>query len=358
MISSFQRVMVTSPHHLGDLIAKVALIRLLKTNFPGCQIVLCARSYVFDLARCIKEIDEIVDFEALFNQNDDQIISDLKKLKIDVLIHLLSVERPIGPKVFEYAKKAGIRYRIGNLYRSRFSLWFKKIESFITHNLRQKRILDQMHEFQWNLTPLKFFKKRATYSLDEIAQLLCSQPRTERFKHRLILPNRFNLILHPGSHGNAKEWPTSKFLKLVQVLKDPQIHLIITGSAEEALRYNQLNVNLSHVTFAMGQLNLKEFIQLIEDASGVVAASTGPIHIASLFNTPTLGLFPKQKEIGAGVWKPIGEKATYIESSNICIACQKRLTEINPKACRCMEGIEVDQVLNVIEGWRIHESVI
>ncbi|MBO0155349.1 hypothetical protein J0688_25420, partial [Vibrio parahaemolyticus] len=75
---------------------------------------------------------------------------------------------------------------------------------------------EQMHEFQWNLTPLKFFKQREIYSIDEIAKLLYSPSRSFRPKHPLILPHRFNLILHPGSHGNAKEWPTSKFLELIQ----------------------------------------------------------------------------------------------------------------------------------------------
>lgn len=348
--------MITSPHHLGDFVAKVALIRLLKQGYPHCQIILCARCYVFELAKRVTEIDEIIDLDHLFSKEDDAIVEDLKSLKIDVLIHILSVDRSMGPHVFKYAQKANIPFRVGNCNRSLWSLYFKNAYKGLTHNLRQKRIMEGVHEFQWNLTPLKFFNLRSNYSLDEIADYLLVPKK--KMQHPLLVPNRFNLIVHPGSHGNAKEWPVKNFLTLINSLNDPSIQIIITGSAEEARRYSMLNVKKEGVTFAMGELNLKDFISLIENADGIVAASTGPIHMASLFGTKTLGLFPKQKEMSAQVWSPVGHNADYLESPIICLACQKKLTELNPKACRCMEGIEVDQVFNVIKGWKMYESVI
>lgn len=351
IIKNWNRILVTCPHNLGDFIAKLPLIRLLKTNKPGCEVVLCCRGYVKELVQSVQEVDQMVDFEQLFSQEEDKIVEALKELNIDTVIHLLSQQKSMGPDVLGYAKQAGITNRVGNLNKSAFSFWMKRNEHHITHNLCSKRIIEGMHEFQWNLTPLKFFGIKNSYSLDSFSDLLKVEIHEEKSSPYLS-KERFNLILHPGSHGNAKEWPEFKFRELIDLLDEKKFQVLITGSKEEALKYKGLDLKKENLHFLMGQFSLGEFISFIHQCDGIVAASTGPIHIASLSSTHILGLFPKQKRIGAGIWGPLGENASYIESPGICSACEKKLTDFNPNLCTCMEAIEATEVQNRISLWR------
>jgi len=187
-------------------------------------------------------------------------------------------------------------------------------------------------------------------------ELLITDTPSEEKSHYLK-ENAFNLIVHPGSHGNAKEWPGSHYKQLIKEL-DPSIHVILTGSSEERYRFNMLHFEKREVLDLRGELSLEELIHLISQADGVLAASTGPIHIASLFGVRTLALFPKQKSMGPEIWGPKGPYAEILQSSKICSACQKRLTDFNKKLCTCMEGIRVDQVNECLENWVAHENFI
>ena len=355
-IKSANRIWISSPHNLGDFVAKIPLIRILKRRFPQCKIIVAARAYVKELVDLVEEVDQFIDFEQFFSLPEDKVIESLKNLKIDVLIHILSLQNHIGPDVARLAKKADIPNRIGNIKRSLFSLWIKKAKGDLTHNICKRRIISGLHEYQWNLFPLRFFGLEKKCSTEEITDLLeVSMPAT--LDSKFIKKNKFNLVIHPGSHGNAKEWPEERFIELIKLLEGSNIHLIITGSTEESHRFKKLS-KLSSVTFAMGGCSLKEFIALISQCDGLIAASTGPIHIAALFSTKTLGLFPMQKDIGIDVWRPLGKGAKHLASSIICPACIKKLSDFNPKLCTCMQDIKAADVFSIITQWNTHESTI
>ena len=156
IIKSVKRIWISSPHNLGDFVAKIPLIRIIKEQNPDCQIIVAARPYVKELINLVHEVDQFIDFEQFFAQSQEDIVKVLTNLKIDALIHVLSLERHIGPDVISLAKKAHIPNRIGNIKRSLFSLWVKKAKGDLTHNICERRIVNGMHEYQWNLLPLKF----------------------------------------------------------------------------------------------------------------------------------------------------------------------------------------------------------
>lgn len=351
IITNWNRVLVTCPHNLGDFIAKLPLIRLLKKEKPKCEILLCCRGYLKDLVKSIEEVDQFLDFEILFQQDNNKIIQTLKDLNIDTIIHLLSVQRSLGPHVLGYAKQAGITNRIGNLNKSALSCWMKRNQHSMTHNLKQKRIIENLHEFQWNLLPLKFFGIDKQFSAEALSPLLKVNVK-EKINFPFLSKDKFNLILHPGSNGNAKEWPMIKYKELIKLLDKDQFNILITGSKDEAIKYKDLDLKEEKIHFLMGQFVLKEFISLISQSEGLVAASTGPIHIASLFETHILGLFPRQKEIGPDIWRPLGENATFLAAPEICLACEKKITDFNLSLCSCMEKIKVSDVKDRITLWR------
>lgn len=345
-------LLITSFNHLGDFIAKVPFIRIFKKYYPQAQLTVMGPSYIQPLCELFEEINHFIDFEPFFLREDGAIIDALKKLKIDALFHVLGSAQNRGPDVHAYAQKAHIPHRIGNIDRSKWSL-FKHKNFSLTHNLCAKRILKNTHEFEWQLHFLKFFGITIDFnSLDFSSLLKCLTP----FEKSPHIHSGFNLIIHPATLGNAKEWPLHHFIELINCTPQ-EIRILITGTESEKNQY-PLKGLLREVKDLRGQLDLKSFCQLIQQADAIVANSTGPIHIASLFQTKILALFPKQSSMSASVWGPKSPHAKVISSSKICLPCQKKITELNPKRCQCMSDIEVQPVFESLQSWWMNESFV
>ena len=61
-----------------------------------------------------------------------------------------------------------------------------------------------------------------------------------------------------------------------------------------------------------GKLSLSELITLIASCDALVAASTGPLHIASAAGKRAVGIYSERKPIHPGRWMPVGKNAVYI----------------------------------------------
>lgn len=344
-----KRVLITCPHNLGDLVAKIPALRLLKEHYPKCELWIMVRPYIMDLAKSLNLFDEVLDFESFFNRASEAIVKDLKSFQIDTLVHLLSVAAKQGPDVVAFANEAKIPYRIGNYKRSRATL-FKTKNMGLTHNLRVDRIIKDKHEFEWNLLFLQFFGIDTSLSIDQMDPYLNTSIEIQPTINQYLKPDRFNLIIHPGSNGNAKEWPEQSYIELIKSLDTNKFNILLTGSQSEAYRFHKLGKQ--HVTNLMGKLSLKELLSLIEKSDGIIAASTGPLHLASLFSKKTLGLFAFQENIGPKVWAPVGKNAGYLQSSSVCSACTNKLTDFNHFLCKCMEKIDANTVYKKVLLWQ------
>ena len=56
-------------------------------------------------------------------------------------------------------------------------------------------------------------------------------------------------------------------------------------------------------------MNLEQFIAFIAQCDGLVANSTGPLHIAGALGKDALGIYSPRKSINPQRWKPLGAKA-------------------------------------------------
>ena len=102
---------------------------------------------------------------------------------------------------------------------------------------------------------------------------------------------------------------SSKFFVFGQIAFRPNSLIYLTGTeAEGECIHSEIPeiFLLPHVSDVTGKFSLPRFIGL---SDGLVAASTGPLHIAAASGVFCLGLFPSQKPIYAERWGPIGKKA-------------------------------------------------
>jgi len=311
-----EKILLSRTDNLGDVILTLPMAGVIKNHFPDCSIYFLGKDYTESIVKRSVNIDNFINIERL----DENSLQD-----IDCLIHVLPVK-----KIARLGKRQKIPMRIGTSHRMYHWWTCNKLV-----NLGRKK--SDLHESQLNLKLLKPLKIHPDIDLYEMHHFLGWQNSRKTYPELLL--DNFNLIFHPKSKGSAKEWPLAQYCKLAQQLNKQTFKIFITGTTAEGelIRKNCPElIDLEHVQDLTGKFSLDELVDFIAASSGLLAASTGPLHIAAASGIYNLGLYADKKPIHAGRWGPIGKKSTI-------------LSEI--KAVGSDLNIHVNTVRKIIENW-------
>ena len=272
------------------------LAGLLKQRFPNIHITFLGRAYTAPVLRCCAHVDSILTMEELEANNTVDAVAKLRDLNADAIVHVFPEQR-----IAKWAKQAGIPTRIGTSHRWWHWLTANERVSFSRKN-------SVLHEAQLNVKLLAPFGITQHPSIAELAALTgFKKPAPDGTVSELLRSDRKCVILHPRSKGSAAEWGLDRFTELIEQLDPATYHVFITGTATEAAQYrNGLPLLLPHVTDTGGKLNLDQLIALIGASNALVAASTGPLHIAAASGIKAIGLYPTQRPMHPGRWAPLG----------------------------------------------------
>jgi lipopolysaccharide heptosyltransferase I len=148
------------------------------------------------------------------------------------------------------------------------------------------------------------------------------------------------VILHPGTSSFAtfKRWPTARFAQLARVLVDAGMPVAVSYGPGESELFDAVAADVPEVLgIDGGKIGLGGMVEVLRQADVVVAADTGPLHIAAAVGTRVVALFgPKD----AGRYGPRGQEHVALSHDVPCRPCRRR-TCPSPQ---CVLGIEVDAV--------------
>lgn len=332
-----ERVVISRTDSIGDVVLTLPLAGFLKSQFPGTQILFLAKNYTRDVVELSSAVDEFISWDEIEKfPSETEKIEKLKHLRADAIIHVFP-----RSEIACLAKKAGIRNRIGASGRFYHYFTCNKIVPLSRRN-------SALHEVQLNMQLLKPFFSEELPNLESIPGFY--QIKDSFFKknntEKLLDAKKFNLVLHPKSKGSAREWPLEKYTELIKSLPAEKYKIFVTGTKEEGeLLQDFLHENQEVVTNLCGQFTLKELIYFINGADGLVAASTGPLHMAAMLNKLAIGIYPPIKPMHPGRWAPVGKNAFYLVVDKNCSQCR------NGAPCSCMNLIRAKQVVELIEKY-------
>lgn len=156
---------------------------------------------------------------------------------------------------------------------------------------------------------------------------------------------RPRVVLHPGASAFAafKRWPAAKFRALAAQLDREGVQVVIShGPGEEALAEEVAQDVGSAVLLDGKRLGLLGLATAYRDADLVVAADTGPLHVAAAASTRVVALFgPKDVALYGPRWHP-DNRVLFHEVP--CRPCKRR-TCASPQ---CVLGIEVEAVRDAV----------
>lgn len=329
-------LIISRTDSLGDVILTLPSAGLMKKLIPGLKIYFLGRSYTQPVIQTCSFIDEFINWDEVSGYAEEQKILFFKSLNCDAIVHVFP-----DFEIARIAFQSKISLRIGTSHRYFHWLYCNKVIPLGRKN-------SDLHETQLNIKlfstlgaeDIKLTEIPPLYGLTQVL------PLDKRFLE-LIDSDRFNIILHPKSKGSAREWGLENFGKLITLLPQEKYKIFVTGTNEDRKFLLPLLIEYQDViTDLTGQMSLSGLISFIAASDGLIAASTGPLHIAAALKKVTIGLYAPMRPIHPGRWAPLGEKATYISLEKQCSKCRKSTI------CECILKITPDEVIKRLELMR------
>ncbi|HEY0976853.1 MAG TPA: glycosyltransferase family 9 protein [Flavobacteriales bacterium] len=317
---------------IGDVMLTLPMAGWIKRRHPHTRVVFIGRTYTLPVLRCCAHVDAVITMEELRASRDP--VQMLRSLGASELVHVFPQR-----EVARWAKEADIPVRIGTAHR-----WWH----WTTCNVRPwfSRRKSDLHEAQLNF---KLLEPSGEMVVPSLAELITDTgfvaPAPDAPVEALLPPGKHVVILHPGSRGSAVEWGIRNHVELARSL-DPDRHVVyFTGTEAEGAGFrSELPKDLVHVQDLSGRLSLEQLIALIARSHALVAASTGPLHIAAACGIRAIGLYAPRRPIHPGRWAPLGLEAHALVYDPACTRCAKGA------ACDCITRIAPTRVRALIEA--------
>ncbi len=158
----------------------------------------------------------------------------------------------------------------------------------------------KLHATKTFLQPLE---RLAIFDADSVPQLfLNSRPTTLN-----------QIALHPGSGSEQKNWPETKWAKLLaQLVVETRFNLVLIGGEAEGMRLKRLSAQLPHGRFELAEnLPLVELASRLHSCAGFIGHDSGISHLAAALDLPGLILWGETVE---EIWRPPSPRTKIIRS--------------------------------------------
>lgn len=328
-----KNIIISRTDSIGDVILTLPMAGVLKSMNPDCRIIFLGRTYTKAVIESAVFVDEFADWDQISALTEEQQIETFKKLNADTIVHVFP-----NRQIAKVAYKAGISYRLGTNHVLHHWFYCNRLVSLGRRN-------SNLHEGQLNLELISKITGITKFPLCDISKYygMAAKENINSEIHGRIDKNRFKVILHPKSKGSAREWGLDNYSKLIELLPVDQFQVFISGTKDEASRMQDfVDQHRGRAEDITGTLTLPEFIKFISLANALVAASTGPLHIASSLGIMAVGLYAPMRPIHPGRWMPVGNKAHYLVLDKKCNKCRQS------GICECIQAIKPEKVAEML----------
>jgi heptosyltransferase II len=333
-----QQILVRGPNWLGDAVMCEPSLRGLRRLFPHASITLLVKPSVAGLFELHPAIDRIFLYD---DKGRHAGLAGKWRLAADLRQHGFELA-VLFQNAFEAAlltSVAGIRRRYGYATDGRSLLLSEPVA------IPDRRTPIHQVEYYWHmLRPLGLTGQPGQPELfvspDEERSIVGRLQQTGITEADVVIG------INPGStYGGAKRWLPDRFAesteRLCRRLKDSGRHpavVVIGAKGEEPLGREIASRLSARSAVLSGATSIRELMAVIKRCAVLVTNDTGPMHIASAFGVPVVGIF------GPTDWRttsPYGQEHALLRHPVDCAPCMLRECPIDH---RCMTGVTVEQV--------------
>jgi heptosyltransferase-2 len=350
------RAGVLLPNWVGDVAMATPALRALRKRLPEARIIGIARPYLTSLLDGTPWLDQILPWEHKGRGRIGRtwrVVNQLRSERLDLLI-LLRASLSAGI----VGRLSGAKHVVG--YGRHGLNWLLTDPVQPLHRGRGSQPVSAVDDYLNLLNTLGF---RADTKQLELATTPANEAAADGVWKRLALPpgERVMLLNTGGAYGEAKHWPAEYCVSLALraaaefglttlVLCGPQ-EREAAAAIENAARHPQVR------SLAKEDVSFGTTKAIVRRSRLLVTTDSGPRHIASALNTPTVVLFGPIDPRWSRNYQP---QTIELSIPLDCAPCGQRSCPLGHH--RCMRDLTVDQVLRAVgqtlesSGIRCQES--
>lgn len=309
MHTELSRILLIRTDKIGDVVLTTPAIAALRRKFPSATIVGLVSPVAAEIYRLNPHLSSHIvldpaQFGGFFGFW--RLVGRLRREKFDAAA-AFQTRMPVALAVLF----AGIPVRVGP-----YSKWW----SWLCYNRgrRQNRSSVEMHEADYNIQLLKPFGITVADTWERTHIRVDDDVRREamRFFVEKGISRRFKTVaIHPGMAGSALNWPEQHYVNLARRLVR-RYNVVITGGPGEGPLVDRVFQGIARqqsyapdqpiFTKYVGEKGLAEAIAILDQCDGIVAPSTGPMHLGVALGKKVVSIFPPIKVQSAVRWGPYG----------------------------------------------------
>jgi heptosyltransferase-3 len=343
--SPLQSVLIIQTKFLGDLVLSSALVRNIRLQFAGAQVVmLCAEGFeqflkshgIADATVTLRRarlrgslLDRAREMRSLVRQ--------LRRYRFDASIDLTDskTSRVIAALV-------NAPMRVGyNPPEKPLKAWeWQPANLFATPFGGGEHFLDRY------LSPLQALKAKVLGRPPRIDPLLDETAKADAlFAKHGLRPQRF-AVVHAGASFRGRCWPPERFAAAMDAIgKEFGLDfLLVGGPSEMELAETITSAAQARVVNCVGDLPLGTLLAVMHQARFFLGNESGPMHLAAAAGTPVVGLYGLTDPTR---WGPIGVPHVAVRPSMPCDCIARDLCKWpDPSRVCCVWRLELDEVVD------------
>ncbi|NQU17554.1 MAG: glycosyltransferase family 9 protein [Candidatus Saganbacteria bacterium] len=313
-----RKILLVRPEMMGDTLLLTPLVSEIKKKFPQSAIYLLLQNPMQEITINNNEVAGYI----LIDKKEGfwSLVMKIKEGKFDLAIVLEDNPRPLHALACLFA---GIPNRIGDKSRLLYGWTYNRgvwLDSS-DQNLHQVELHGQL------LKPLGISKITSPYKL-------VSNQESD---------STAVIGLHIGTGGGNKSLTAKKYAQIATKLdQELGLSVCLLGGKREAQTFQEMKplLNNSIISY-VDQLSLSELFALIKKLKLFVGVDSGPLHIASAFQIPTIAIYTA-KDVNEKRWLPWKTKNAIIISKHNCpIKCSHRECEFE----YCSDGVDLNSIV-------------
>jgi ADP-heptose:LPS heptosyltransferase len=303
---------------MGSIILTTPALRNIREEYKNAKIYYLTLENNKDICNLIKEIDEVfyVKLKNPFSFTLDTLkkILQLRKIKFDI--------------VFDFEFFTYYSSLIVKLINTRSAAGFNNLKNNRNKLFSETVIFDNMLHARDNF--LKLVSSSCRISSDEFSSLL-SETNSGGYDS-----DKPYIIVNPNASSLAYErrLPAKDFVTIIEHLQAKKLYKIfLTGLKEESEYVGNIFNSLQQsegVSNLCGALTVKELAELLSGSLCLITNDSGPLHLASSLNVPTISFFGPESPEKYG---PLSAKKLVFYQNLPCSPC---MSISNSKTVNCI----------------------
>jgi ADP-heptose:LPS heptosyltransferase len=306
-----KHILCVRQDEIGDLCYSLHVFEMLKKQYPDALLTLLCKPFAITLLNNNPRIDHLTS-----NWGD-------LTHRYDLIIDLRGSWRSIFFALFHRPKarldRATIRYA---------NMKAGKHPHEVTTNLQIVAPLIEKHN---QVTEPRIYTSKAD---DKKADDFLVDNNIRKFA-----------VLHTGARKELRKW--DKFPQIAQYLKQQRgLDIIFAGDNSETAEIGRIQDQIGFETFSVaGYFNLTELAALISKATIYIGNESGPLHVACITGTPSIGLYGPGEPV---VFYPWGAHTAVVHHVLECNPCDQ-VHCVHPEL-PCIKRISLAEVIEKTES--------